>query len=188
MGSYEEYLERSRKEFISTDDPDFHYHVDNLEHSRRVCLQLMDYRTTPEERDRLFEDLFGYKMPSGSQIVVPFNCDVGRNIRLGENNYFNYNCSILDVGIVTFGNDVMVGPNVTIIAVEHPRDADERHKGRIMGKDVTIGSKVWIGANAIIMPGVTIGDYVTIGAGSVVTHDVPSHTTVVGSPARPVKK
>ena len=53
---------------------------------------------------------------------------------------------------------------------------------------MTIGNDVWIGANAVVMPGITIGDDVIVGAGAVVTHDVPSHTTVAGVPARPIAR
>lgn len=122
----------------------------------------------------------------GALLRPPFYCDYGTNIHLGKNVFLNYNCVILDVVRVTIGEETRIGPNVQIYTPDHPRDAALRRSGLESGVPVTIGSNVWIGGGAIILPGVTIGDDAIVGAGSVVTRDVPAGATVAGNPARAV--
>jgi len=123
----------------------------------------------------------------GKDAVVrpPFFCDYGYNIRLGDGVFLNFNCVILDVVEVSIGERTQVGPAVQIYAADHPRDAATRRTGLEFGRAVRIGSDVWIGGGAIILPGVSIGDGAVIGAGSVVTRDVEAGQTVMGNPARP---
>ena len=97
----------------------------------------------------------------------------------------NFNCVILDVVEVSIGDRTQIGPAVQIYAADHPRDAKTRREGLEFGRPVRIGSDVWIGGGAIILPGVTVGDGAVIGAGSVVTRDVEPGQTVTGNPARP---
>jgi maltose O-acetyltransferase len=117
-----------------------------------------------------------------------FHCDYGFNIRLGTGVFMNFNCVILDVTHVTIGDRTQIGPAVQIYAADHPRDPVQRRDGFEFARPVTIGSDVWIGGGAIILPGVTIGDNAIIGAGSVVTRDVASGATVAGNPARTVPR
>lgn len=91
---------------------------------------------------------------------------------------------ILDVVEVIIGDGAQIGPGVQIVTADHPRDPAERASGLEFGRTISIGSNVWIGAGAIILPGVSIGDNAVIGAGSVVTRDVPAGTTAMGNPAR----
>ena len=120
----------------------------------------------------------------GAVIRPPFHCDYGFNIRLGAGAFLNFNCVILDIVEVTIGDDAQIGPGVQILAADHPRDPALRAQLLEFGRPVTIGSNVWIGSGAIILPGVSIGDDAVVGAGSVVTRDVPPGATVVGNPAR----
>ena len=120
----------------------------------------------------------------GAIVRPPFYCDYGYNIHLGSNVFLNYNCVILDGGRVTIGADTRIGPAVQIYTADHPRDPLVRRSGLESGKPVTIGSNVWIGGGAIVLPGVTIGDDAIVGAGAVVTRDVPAGATVAGNPAR----
>lgn len=126
----------------------------------------------------------------GENLTVnqPFRCDYGRNIRLGDNVFINFNMTILDEAEVTIGNNVFIGPNVSIYTPCHPLDADERNTGVEWAEPVTIGNDVWIGGNTVILPGVTIGDGAVVGAGSVVSRDVPGASLVVGCPAHVVRK
>jgi maltose O-acetyltransferase len=117
----------------------------------------------------------------------PFYCDYGTNIHLGDRVYFNFNCVVLDVCEVRIGDRTLVGPAVQIYAATHPLDAELR-KTREFGKPVTIGSDVWVGGGAIILPGVTIGNRAVIGAGSVVTKDMPAGVLAVGNPCRVVRE
>jgi len=124
----------------------------------------------------------------GKDVVIrpPFFIDYGTNISVGDGVFLNFNCVILDIVSVTIGDRTQIGPGVQILAADHPRDAATRRKMLEFGRPVTIGSDVWIGGGAIILPGVTIGDGALIGAGAVVTRNVPNGVTVVGNPARPV--
>ncbi len=117
-------------------------------------------------------------------IRPPFHCDYGFNISLGAGTFLNFNCVILDVVEVIIGDGVQIGPGVQILTADHPRDPAERASGLEFGRPISIGSNVWIGAGAIILPGVSIGDDAVIGAGSVVTRDVRAGVTAVGNPAR----
>ena len=120
----------------------------------------------------------------GAVIRPPFHCDYGFNIRLGAGVFINFNCVILDVTAVTIGARTQIGPGVQILTADHPRDAETRRSGLEFGRPVHIGENVWIGAGALILPGVSIGDDALIGAGSVVTRDVAAGATVFGNPAR----
>src|SRR5246127_491501 len=119
-----------------------------------------------------------------AMIRPPFHCDYGFNIRLGAGGFLNFNCVILDVVAVTIGDRTQIGPGVQILAADHPRDAAGRASGLEFGRPVHIGRNVWIGGDAIILPGVSIGDDALIGAGSVVTRPVPAGATAFGNPAR----
>ncbi len=120
----------------------------------------------------------------GSVIRPPFHCDYGFNISLGTGVFLNFSCVVLDVVTVTIGDRTQIGPGVQIYAADHPRDAETRAEGLEFGRPVVIGSDVWIGGGAIILPGVTIGDGSIVGAGAVVTRDVPAGARAVGNPAR----
>jgi maltose O-acetyltransferase len=124
------------------------------------------------------------RVGEGCTIRPPFYCDYGYNISLGDRVFLNFNCCILDVMPVAIGDGTEIGPAVQIMTADHPRDPELRRQGLEFGKPVTIGSNVWIGASAIILPGITVGNDVIIGAGSVVTRDVPAGATVAGNPAR----
>ena len=120
----------------------------------------------------------------GAAVRPPFHCDYGYNISLGAGVFINFNCVILDVVSVTIGDMTLIGPGVQILTADHPRDPAARAQGGEFGRPVAIGRNVWIGAGALILPGVTIGDDALIGAGSVVTRDVAPGSTVAGNPAR----
>ncbi len=121
---------------------------------------------------------------AGAVIRSPFHCDYGFNIRLGEGVFLNFNCVVLDVVEVIIGDRTQIGPGVQILAADHPRNPTTRASGLEFGRPIRIGRNVWIGAGAIILPGVAIADDALIGAGSVVTGDVPSGVTAFGNPAR----
>ena len=144
----------------------------------------------PDETMRMEEILRGLFGRCGKTIYVnqPFRCDYGCNIFVGDKFFANFNLTILDEATVTIGNNVFIGPNVSIYTACHPLDPDERRDGREWAESVTIGNDVWIGGGTTILPGVKIGDGVTIGAGSVVTRDIPARSVAVGNPARVVKK
>lgn len=121
-------------------------------------------------------------------INPPFYCDYGFNIEVGKNLFVNYNCTILDVAKVIIGDNVLIGPNVSIYTAGHPIHADARKTGYEFGAPISIGDNVWIGGNSIILPGVTVGSNSVIAAGSVVTKDVPEWSVAAGNPAKVIRK
>jgi maltose O-acetyltransferase len=137
-------------------------------------------------RTEILQELIGVQ---GNNLYIepPFYCDYGYNIKTGDNVYFNFNCTILDVMEVSIGSNVLFGPSVHLYAATHPMDAKERAVGLESGKAINIGSDVWIGGGVIICPGVTIGSRSVIGAGSVVTRDIADDVFAAGNPCRPVR-
>ncbi len=137
----------------------------------------------PEVRAALLRGLLGGTGRS-FKIEPPFRCDYGSHIYLGENFYANYELIVLDQCDVRFGDNVMLGPRVSLFSACHPLDADIRNTGLEYGKPITVGSNVWMGGCVTVNGGVTIGDNVVIGSGSVVTHDIPSNVIAAGNPCR----
>ena len=121
--------------------------------------------------------------------VLPnFWCDYGYNVHLGENFFANHNCTMLDCAKITFGNNVLIGPNCSFYTAGHPISVAERNAGLEYAKPITVGNNVWIGGSVTVLPDVTIGDNVIIGAGSVVTKDIPDGVIAVGNPCRVYRK
>jgi maltose O-acetyltransferase len=139
-----------------------------------------------KERRRILRELFG-KGGDSVWMQTPFFCDYGTNIELGERVFFNFNCIVLDVCHVRIGDYTLIGPAVQIYTPMHPLDAEQR-RHKEFGKPVEIGSDVWIGGGAIILPGVRIGSRAVIGAGSVVTRDVPDQVFAAGNPCRVIRE
>ena len=155
--------------------------------ARDLCQALNGTREGEvEERRRILRELFG----GGGESVwmqPPFFCDYGANIELGERVFFNFNCVVLDVCPVRIGSFTLFGPGVQVLTPMHPFDAQLRRKQEF-GKPITIGSDVWVGGGAIILPGVRIGSRAVIGAGSVVTRDVPDDVFAAGNPCRTIRE
>ena len=135
----------------------------------------------------LVRELFG-RADESTFLNPPFFCDYGSNIFVGKNCFINYNCTILDNGKVTLGDNCMLAPNVSIYTAGHALYPDSRNLGYEYGIDVTIGNNVWIGGNTVILPGINIGDNVVIGAGSVVTRDIPAWSFAAGNPCKVIRK
>lgn len=139
-----------------------------------------------EARRQILKDLFGV---GGDTVWMqpPFYCDYGFNIELGERVFFNFNCVVLDVCTVRIGDFTLFGPAVQVYTPLHPLNAELRRREEY-GKPIEIGSDVWIGGGAIILPGVRIGERAVIGAGSIVTRDVPAGTFAAGNPCRVIRE
>ena len=139
-----------------------------------------------EKRRQILQALFG---AGGDSVWMqpPFFCDYGSNIELGERVFFNFNCVVLDVCRVRIGSFTLFGPAVQIYTPMHPFNAAQRRREEF-GKPVEIGSDVWIGGGAIILPGVRIGDRAVIGAGSVVTRDIPEGVFAAGNPCKVIRE
>lgn len=166
--------------------------LDGLSEDRLVCKRLLyDYNNSlpddEENRRNILEKLFG-KINGEIFIEPPFHCDYGSNIGVGERFYANYNLTILDVNKVKIGRCCFIAPNVTISTAGHPVHPETRNTGYEYGIEINIGDNVWIGAGAIVLPGVTIGSNSVIGAGSIVTKDIPESCIAAGNPARIIRQ
>ena len=161
--------------------------VAGRERARDLCQALnATGERDADARRRILRDLFA----AGGDTVwmqPPFHCDYGGNIALGERVFFNFNCIVLDVCPVRIGDFTLFGPAVQIYTPMHPFNAALRRREEF-GKPVEIGSDVWVGGGAIILPGVRIGSRAVIGAGSVVTRDVPDGVFAAGNPCRVIRE
>ncbi len=157
------------------------------ERARDLCKLLNGTREgEQQERRRVLTALFGSGGPT-VWMQPPFYCDYGSNIYLGERVFFNFNCVVLDVCSVRIGDYTLFGPAVQVYTPMHPFNASLRRRQEF-GKPVEIGSDVWVGGGAIILPGVHIGSRAVIGAGSVVTRDVPENVFAAGNPCRVIRE
>ena len=154
--------------------------------ARDLCRELNASAESNHERRReILVELLG---EGGDSVwmLPPFYCDYGVNIRLGKRVFFNFNCIVLDVCEVRIGDFTQFGPGVQILTPLHPMDAALRRLQEF-GKPVEIGCDVWVGAGALILPGVSIGSRTVVGAGSVVTRDLPDDVFAAGNPCRVIR-
>ena len=156
------------------------------------CLdRLYDFNNTrPTEMKKRME-LLGTilaEMGEGCYIEPPLHANWGIHTHFGNNVYANFNLTLVDDTDIYVGDSVMFAPNVIIATAGHPIDPELRRHVAQYNMPVRIGNNVWIGAGAIVLPGVTIGDNSVIGAGSVVTRDIPANVVAVGNPCRVLRE
>ena len=160
--------------------------VNERKRAKALCFEFNQLH--PDQKGKRQEKLSTLLGRSIKPTIEPsFQCDYGYNIHLGRNFYANHNCVVLDGAPVTIGDNVMLGPNVTISTTSHPLSPSLRGDGITMAKPIIIGNNVWIGMGAQILGGVTIGSGAVIAAGSIVTKDVDANSLVAGVPATFVK-
>jgi galactoside O-acetyltransferase len=153
------------------------------------CLEkLYDYNQTRpsegEKREAMLRDMFA-ELGEGCYIEPPFHANWGgRFVHFGKNIYANFGLTLVDDTHIYVGDFCMFGPHVTVATAGHPILPPLREQGLQYNAEVHIGKNCWIGAGALVMPGVTIGDNCVIGAGSVVTRDIPANVVAVGNPCR----
>ena len=139
-----------------------------------------------DEVRAVFSELTGKKVDDSFSLIPPFYTTGGLDIRVGRNVFVNQNCTFYDLGGLDIADDVMIGPNVSIITSGHPIEPSER-RASVIAKPIAIERNVWIAANVTIIGGVTVGENSVVAAGSVVTRDVPRNTLVGGNPARVIR-
>ena len=157
------------------------------------CLELQyDYNQTRpsegEKREALLRKMFA-EVGEGCYIEPPLHANwAGRHVHLGKQVYANFGLTLVDDTDIFIGDSCMFAPNVVIATAGHPIEPSLRRRVGQYNLPVHIGNNVWVGAGAIIMPGVTIGDNSVIGAGSVVTRDIPANVVAVGNPCRVMRE
>ena len=141
-----------------------------------------------EKREALLRELFA-EIGEGCYIEPPLHANWGgRHVHFGRNIYANFNLTLVDDTHIYVGDNTMFGPNVVVATAGHPLLPELREQGYQYNAPVHIGRNCWIGAGAILLPGVTVGDNAVIGAGSIVTKDVPANTLAVGNPCRVLRE
>lgn len=152
---------------------------------------LYDYNATrPRDkgyREALLKRLLA-EVGDDCYIEPPLHANWGSNTHLGNSVYANFNLTLVDDTDIFIGDECMIGPNVVIATAGHPIEPELRRKAAQFNIPVHIGRNVWIGAGAVILPGVHIGDNTVIGAGSVVTKDIPENSVAYGNPCRVVRE
>jgi len=139
-----------------------------------------------DEVRALFSELIGKTVDESFLLIPPFYTAGGNEIRVGRNVFVNQNCTFYDLGGLDIADDVMIGPNVSILTASHPLEPSQRRTVTI-GKPIAIERNVWIAAAATIIGGVTVGENSVVAAGAVVTKDVPPNSFVGGNPARIIR-
>ena len=163
-----------------------------MEEQVRCQERLYDYnRTRPsqkEERNRLLLEMFA-ELGENCYVEPPLHANFGgKFVHFGKNIYANYNLTLVDDTHIYVGDGVLFGPNVILTTAGHPVDPELRKKNLQFNASIHIGKNCWIGAGAILLPGVSIGENSVIGAGSVVTKDIPANVVAVGNPCRVLRK
>ncbi|MCI9317015.1 MAG: sugar O-acetyltransferase [Oscillospiraceae bacterium] len=148
-------------------------------------------QTRPREQERrqaLLRELLA-EVGEGCWIEPPFHANWGgHHVHFGRMVYANYGLTMVDDTHIYVGDCTMFGPNVVVATAGHPILPELREQQYQYNIPVRIGRNCWIGAGAIILPGVTIGDNVVVGAGSVVTRDLPDSVVAVGNPCRVLRE
>ncbi len=157
------------------------------------CLdRLYDFnQTRPTEFDKrnsMLKEMFA-EIGENCYIEPPLHANWGgRHVHFGNHIYANFNLTLVDDAHIYVGDHTMFGPNVVVATAGHPVLPELREKAYQFNMNVHIGRNCWIGAGALIMPGVRIGDNTVIGAGSVVTKDVPPNVVAVGNPCKVLRE
>ena len=141
-----------------------------------------------EKRQRLMKEMFA-EIGENCYIEPPFHSNFGgRHCHWGNGVYANFNLTMVDDTHIYVGDQTMFGPNVTLSTAGHPILPELREQVYQYNMPIHIGRNCWIGAGAIVLPGVTIGDNTVIGAGSIVTRDIPANVVAVGNPCRVMRE
>lgn len=144
--------------------------------------------TEMDKRERLLKEMFA-EIGEGCYIEPPFHANFGgAHCHFGNNIYANFNLTMVDDTHIYVGDNTMFGPNVTVATAGHPILPELREKYYQYNAPISIGRNCWIGAGAVILPGVSVGDNTVIGAGSVVTKDIPANVVAVGNPCRVLRE
>ncbi len=163
--------------------PEFSPAVEEIYRSHTLCHRINVCESDFKEIRRLFDELFSGNLPETSIFIPPVHIYFPKHIKIEENVFVNHNSTFMAAGGIEIGEGSFIGPNVSVITDNH----EFLNLKNLKPKKIAIGKRVWIGANALILPGVSIGDDAVIGGGAVVTSDVESKTLVAGNPAKFIK-
>ena len=172
-------------ELISLDDPEYGKIAGLITEAQQLIAQINTGYRTPEEVRDLFARLTGARVDPSFWMLPPFYTDFGRNIRVGKNVFINHCCEFMDRGGITLEDNVLIGPKVNLVTINHPVQTSRRRS--TFCAPILIRRNAWIGVGASVMPGVTIGENAIVAANAVVTKDVKANTIVGGIPAKVIQ-
>lgn len=173
-------------ELILESDPEYPLLYKELLRGMRITGQLNASYHTPEQTREVISELTKQKVDETTWIVPPFYSDFGQFISMGKKVFINSGCMFMDRGGITLEDEVFIGPNVNLITENHAEQPKLRHN--VYTKPILIKRNAWIGAAAVILPGVTIGENAIVAAGAVVSKDVPDNAIVGGVPAKVIRQ
>ena len=151
----------------------------------RITAEINGSYHEPAQLRALFSELTGRPVDESFGLFPPFYTDCGKNIHIGKDVFINMGCKFQDQGGIFIGDGALIGHNVVLATLNHA--ASPKDRGSMIPAPIRIGKNVWVGANAVILPGVTIGDGAIVAAGAVVNRDVPENTVVGGVPAKVIR-
>lgn len=151
----------------------------------QLTAQLNGAYHEPAQVRQIISDIIGKPIDESFTLFPPFTTDFGANTTFGKGVFINSGCRFQDQGGLTVGDFTLIGHNVVIATVNHSTKPSENRMN--VYAPVRLGNHVWIGSNAVILPGVTVGDWAVVAAGAVVTRDVPAYAVVGGVPAKVIK-
>jgi len=169
-------------EIISLGDPEYPQIAALITEAQVLIAEMNSGYRDPAEVRALFSRLTGKAVDESFWLLPPFYTDFGKNIRVGKNVFVNHACEFMDRGGISIGDDVLIGPKVNLVTINHPLDPMTRRSTHCA--PIVIKKGAWLGAGASVMPGVTIGENAVVAANAVVTGDVADNAVVGGVPAR----
>jgi maltose O-acetyltransferase len=176
---------RSNRERMLAGDPYIADDPDLLREANRAAVLTAHFNAAAGDdhagRDRILRELLG-SVGEGTVIRPPFRCDYGYRTHIGARTFANWGLIALDVGLITIGDDVQIGPNVQLLTATHPLEPEPRRAKWEGSMPITLGNNVWLGGGVVVCPGVTIGDNTVVGAGAVVVRNLPADVVAVGNP------
>lgn len=153
----------------------------------RTNQELLQFNSSSDAhiRRKSLTAILGLPLDASSEINPPLQSDFGAHVKVGKHVFVNRDCLFVDLGGIRIEDNVLIGPRVSLISVNHVEAPSDRRSLNL--KSVKICCGAWIGANTTILPGVTVGENAIVGAGSVVSKDVPANMLVAGVPSRVIR-
>lgn len=187
MITHEEFLEHMRRQLPVKGGSELLRYFDYMsDEARKITVRINNEYHTREELTALLSELFGYPVDPSVGLFPPFYTDCGKNTHLEPGVFMNAGCNFQDQGGIYIGAGTQIGHGVVLATLNHEEDPTDRNT--LHPAPIHIGKHAWLGAGAIVTPGVTIGNGAIVAAGAVVTKDVPDNTIVGGVPARVIRK
>ena len=178
-------FERLRNgETIISNDPEA-FKMREASFSTKKLLVQMNNSSDPAEIRHLLSQITGSEIDESVAVFTPLYINYGKHTRIGKNVFINFDCVFLDLGGITIEDNVLIAPKVSLLSEGHP--ASPQNRQSLVPGHIRIKKNAWIGAGAIILPGVTIGENAVVAAGAIVSKDVADNTIVGGVPAKIIK-